>query len=101
MREIHPDFGKGCYVDSTPLPKDIDDNPFNALCCHGVSSSEVQSRLVLVLDDETGLPVCGTTLSREIFWISVQSWRPSMMLPSVLVLRLSLLYWMPGMSAVS
>lgn len=57
MREINPDFGKGCYVDSTPLPNDIEDNPFNALCCHGVSRSEIQTRLVLVLDDETGLPV--------------------------------------------
>ena len=50
-------FGKGCYVDSTPLPNDIDDNPFNALCCHGVSSSEVMTRLVLVLDEASGLPV--------------------------------------------
>ncbi len=57
MREHDPDFGKGCYVDSTPLPNDIDDNPFNALCCHGVGSSEIMSRLVLVLDEKTGLPV--------------------------------------------
>ena len=52
-----PSFGKGCYVDSTPLPNDIDNNPFNALCCHGVSSSEVMTRLILVLDEKTGLPV--------------------------------------------
>lgn len=57
MRKINPDFGKGCYVDSTPLPNDIDDNPFNALCCHGVGSSTVQTRLVLVLDEATDLPV--------------------------------------------
>ncbi len=57
MREAEPDFGKGCYVDSTPLPNDIDNNPFNALCCHGISCSEVMSRLILVLDEETGLPV--------------------------------------------
>ncbi len=57
MRKSNPEFGKGCYVDSTPLPNDIDDNPFNALCCHGVSSSEVMSRLILVLDEKTGLPV--------------------------------------------
>ncbi len=57
MRKSNPEFGKGCYVDSTPLPNDIDDNPFNALCCHGVSSSEVMSRLILILDEKTGLPV--------------------------------------------
>ena len=57
MRRKHPAFGKGCYVDSTPLPNDIGDNPFNALCCHGISSSEVMMRLVLVIDEETGLPV--------------------------------------------
>jgi hypothetical protein len=57
MRAKSPGFGKGCYVDSTPLPNDIVDNPFNALCSHGVSSASVQTRLVLVLDEDTGLPV--------------------------------------------
>ena len=57
MQEQDPSFGKGCYVDSTPLPNDIEDNPFNALCCHGVGSSEVMTRLVLVLDERSGLPV--------------------------------------------
>lgn len=57
MRKRNPAFGKGCYVDSTPLPNAISDNPFNALCCHGVSSSQIQTRLVLVLDEESGLPV--------------------------------------------
>ena len=57
MQKKNPDFGKGCYVDSTPLPNDIDDNPFNALCCHGVDSSEVMTRLILVLDEKSGLPV--------------------------------------------
>lgn len=57
MRKSNPCFGNGCYIDSTPLPNDIVDNPFNALCCHGVSSSTVQMRLVLVLDEKTGLPV--------------------------------------------
>ena len=57
MQRRDPSFGKGCYVDSTPLPNDIDDNPFNALCCHGVSSSEVMTRLILVLDEASGLPV--------------------------------------------
>lgn len=57
MQKAEPNFGKGCYVDSTPLPNDIEGNPFNALCCHGVSSSEIMTRLILVLDDESGLPV--------------------------------------------
>lgn len=57
MQRRNPSFGKGCYVDSTPLPNDIDDNPFNSLCCHGVSSSEVMTRLILVLDEASGLPV--------------------------------------------
>lgn len=57
MQKSDPDFGKGCYVDSTPLPNDINDNPFNALCCHGVGFSEVMSRLALVLDEKSGLPV--------------------------------------------
>ena len=38
MQKQDPSFGKGCYVDSTPLPNDIDNNPFNALCCHGLRS---------------------------------------------------------------
>ena len=41
MQKKQPDFGKGCYVDSTHLPNDICDNLFNELCCHGVFSSEV------------------------------------------------------------
>ena len=57
MQKKDPSFGKGCYVDSTPLPNDIDDNPFHALCCHGVSSSEIMTRLILVLDEASGLPV--------------------------------------------
>ena len=57
MQKAEPEFGKGCYVDSTPLPNDIDNNPFNALSCHGVGSSDVMTRLVLVLDEISGLPV--------------------------------------------
>lgn len=57
MRKKNPNFGKGCYVDSTPLPNDIRNNPFNALCSHGVAATSVQMRLVLVLDEESGLPV--------------------------------------------
>ena len=57
MQSQDSDFGRGCYVDSTPLPNDIEDNPFNALCCHGVGSSEIMTRLILVLDERSGLPV--------------------------------------------
>jgi len=57
MRKKDPKFGRGCYVDSTPLPNDIHDNPFNALCSHGVASTSIQTRLVLILDQKTGLPV--------------------------------------------
>ena len=57
MQKSDPAFGKGCYVDSTPLPNDIDNNPFNALSCHGVGSSDTMTRLVLVLDEVSGLPV--------------------------------------------
>lgn len=57
MQKSDPGFGKGCYVDSTPLPNDIDNNPFNALSCHGVGSSDTMTRLVLVLDEASGLPV--------------------------------------------
>ena len=53
----HPGFGKSCLVDSTPLPNDIEDNPFNALSRHGTGKSEAQIRLVLVLDKDTGIPV--------------------------------------------
>lgn len=57
MKKTNPHFGKCCFVDSTPLPNDIRDNPFNALCSHGLAATSVQMRLVLILDDETGLPV--------------------------------------------
>lgn len=57
MQETSPEFGKACYVDSTPLPNDIEDNPFNALSCHGIASSDIMIRLILVLDEATGLPV--------------------------------------------
>ena len=57
MRKYDPQFGKGCYVDSTPLPNDIDDNPFNAISSHGTGTSDIMERLILVLDEKTGLPV--------------------------------------------
>ena len=57
MRKISPDFGRCCYVDSTPLPGEAKDNPFNELSSHGTDGAVVQSRLVLVLDAPTGIPV--------------------------------------------
>lgn len=57
MRNDHPEFGRYCYVDSTPLPNDIENNPFNALCSHDVEGAAIQTRMVLVLDEESGLPV--------------------------------------------
>lgn len=57
MRLKVPGFGKGCYVDSTPLPNSISDLPTNRNCSHGTGSVGIQTRLVLILDIRTGLPV--------------------------------------------
>ena len=57
MRLRIPGFGKGCYVDSTPLPNTISDLPTNYNCSHGLDSVGIQTRLVLILDIRTGLPV--------------------------------------------
>ena len=57
MRQKEPGFGRGCYVDSTPLPNSITDLPTNRMCSHGVDSVGIQTRLVLVLDIRTGYPV--------------------------------------------
>lgn len=57
MRERNPDFGKVCYVDSTPLPNEIADLPFNALASHGLDNLGIQTRLALVLDEKTGMPL--------------------------------------------
>ena len=56
-RASDPSFGTCCYVDSTPLPGGLADNPLNAFSSHGVGAAALQSRLVLVLDDATGIPV--------------------------------------------
>ena len=57
MRKNNPEFGKCCYVDSTPLPGEAKNNPFNALSSHGTDGTVIQSRLVLILDVQTGMPV--------------------------------------------
>ena len=55
-RKSFPEFGRACYIDSTPLPNDID-SPFNALCSHGVTNTSVQMRLALVIDEVTLDPI--------------------------------------------
>ncbi len=57
MRKKDPEFGTGCYVDATPLPNIIGDNPFNVLCSVGTGSTSIQTKIMLVLDMKTGLPV--------------------------------------------
>lgn len=70
MRKKHPGFGNACYIDSTPLPNDIVDNPFNALCSHGTGACAVMMRLILILDEETGLPVWYSLIPGNILDIS-------------------------------
>ena len=70
MRKTDPAFGKVCYVDSSPLPNEIDDNPFNALSCHGIASSSDQIRLILVLDEQSGLPVWYDIISDNVLDIN-------------------------------
>ena len=53
MRRITPEFGKACYVDTTPLPNSIENNPFNALSSHGIDSVGVMSRLAFIIDSPT------------------------------------------------
>lgn len=57
MRKINPNFGRCCYVDSTPLPGEAENNPFNALSSHGSDGAVIQSRLVLILDIQSSVPV--------------------------------------------
>lgn len=58
MQRQNPSFGKGCYIDSTPLPNDIHhDNPYNRLRCQGGQGCSEQIRLALVIDEQSGLPV--------------------------------------------
>ncbi len=70
MRKTRPGFGRACYVDSTPLPNEAKDNPFNALCSHGVGHVAVQTRLVLVLDEDSGLPVWFTLIPGNVLDVS-------------------------------
>ena len=57
MRKEHPEFGRCCYVDSTPLPGEAENNPYNALSSHGTDGAVTQCRLVLILDIQTSIPV--------------------------------------------
>ena len=55
-KESDSAFGSACYVDSTPLPNDID-IPISALCSHGTGGCGMQARLAMCLDSVSGLPV--------------------------------------------
>ena len=57
MRAIHPNFGKSCFIDSTPLPNESQGFPYKALCSHGTDGLLMQARLALILDIETCIPV--------------------------------------------
>lgn len=57
MRGMDPRFGSSRIVDSTPLPNDASRNPFSAPSSHGQGGVVNQSRLALVLDRRTSLPV--------------------------------------------
>lgn len=56
MRSKNPKFGNACFVDSTPLPNDID-SPFSALCSHGIAATAMQMRLILILDESSLRPI--------------------------------------------
>lgn len=73
MKTLYPKFGNCCYVDSTPLPNDVEDNPFNALCRHGTNSCNNQTRLVLVLDECSGMPVWFSIIPGNILDLSTLS----------------------------
>lgn len=66
MKKRFPDFGNGCYIDSTPLPNEAKDNPLNYFCSHGTDSAKLQTRLALVLDKTIGRTVWYTALSGNI-----------------------------------
>ena len=68
-KSLNNDFGSGCYVDSTPLPNDID-IPISALCSHGTGGCEMQARLAVCLDSVSGLPVWYSLFSGNIQDIS-------------------------------
>ena len=58
MQKEHPNFGRCCYIDSTALPGEAENNPFNYLSCHTRGGEAcIQTRLVLVMDIETQVPV--------------------------------------------
>lgn len=66
MRKQYPDFGRACYVDSTPLPNESQGFPYKAICSHGTDGLVMQARLALVLDIETGVPVWFQVFSSNI-----------------------------------
>ena len=65
MKKEYPNFGTGCYIDSTPLPNDIS-SPFNALCSHGLGEASIQMRLILIIDDISLYPIWYTIIPGNI-----------------------------------
>ena len=57
MRKTNKDFGKVCYIDSTPIPNEVKSMMLNYFCTHGTNTAAMQVRLALLLDEETGYPV--------------------------------------------
>lgn len=74
MRKRVEGFGHACYVDSTPLPDDIADNPYNALRCEAGKGCSVEIRLAMVLDDITGLPVWYQLVPGNLMDVSTLKW---------------------------
>ncbi|MGN0906552.1 MAG: transposase [Bullifex sp.] len=64
-KSMNGEFGSCCYVDSTPLPNDID-IPISALCSHGTGGCEMQARMAVCLDARSGLPVWYSLFSGNI-----------------------------------
>lgn len=58
MRCRDTSFGKGCFIDSTPLANSIHHgNPYKRLRCQAGQGCTEQIRLVLVVDEASGLPI--------------------------------------------
>ena len=70
MRDRDASFGTCCYVDSTPLPNDVADNPLDALSSHGLGEASLQSRLALVLDNVSGIPVWYQVIPGNVIGVS-------------------------------
>ena len=66
MRKIYPDYGKHCHMDTSPLPGEAKNNPYNAMCSHGTDGAVMQSRISVMQDDFTGMPLWFNTFTSTI-----------------------------------